>query len=394
MLNRQRLLNASHIIIDGLFDSMPMLLSFMIVSFNANEKEAGVILSLASVASTLCGLFTFRLSNCLGLLRTVSLVIFLYGIGFFINTFSNSLFLTGACFIVASAGYCLFHNLAFTYLTIHSARQFLGKVMSNFTAVGDLGRIPFVSLASFAAAAYFWGIPGWRIVCSIYGLAAIGFAGYLLLTSYRAAEKKNGELASATAPKIFLPSFSLLRQKPFALPVSATVFDAIGSDQIFVFLPYLLLAKGIDAKSLGTFAFVFTCGCFLGKAVCGRIADRLGSRKVFILSEIAMTILLVILLLGQDFQTIAATTFFLGIVTKGTVPVIQTLIIEPVRESHHYNDIIAVSSFMRGTVSMLTPFIFGFIASLVGVNWLYAIMAAAASCAVVPALMTRPSVRL
>lgn len=391
MRNQQRLLNASHIVIDGLFESVPMLLSFMLVSFGANEKEAGVIISLASMGSTLGGLFTICLSRYLGLLRTISLVIFLYGIGFFTNAFSNSIYLTGSCFILAISGYCLFHNLAFTYLTIHSARECLGKTMSNFTAVGDLGRIPFVSLASFAAAACVWGFPGWRIVCGIYGLGAIGFAGYLLVTSYHPTEKSCGEFSSAAAPKRFFPSFSLLRKKQFALPITATIFDAIGSDQLFVFLPYLLLSKGIDAKIMGTFALAFTCGCFFGKVMCGRIADRLGPRKVFVVSEIAMAALLIILLLGQQILIIAGTAFFLGIVTKGTVPVIQTLITEPVREPHQYNDIIAVSSFMRGTVSMLTPLIFGFIAAAVGVHWLYATMALAASCAVVPALKMKLS---
>lgn len=394
MRNRHRLLNASHIVIDGLFESVPMLLSFIIVSFGANEKEAGVIISLATMGSTLGGLFTICLSRCLGLLRTISLVVFLYGIGFFTNAFSSSLYLTGSCFILAVSGYCLFHNLAFTYLTTHSARGLLGKALSNFTAVGDLGRIPFVSLASFAAATCVWGLPGWRIVCVVYGLSAIGFAGYLLIASYHPTEKNCGEFSSAAAPKKIFPSFSLLRKKQFALPIIATIFDAIGSDQLFVFLPYLLLSKGIDAKIMGTFALAFTCGCFLGKVMCGRIADRLGSRKVFVVSEIAMTVLLVILLLGQQILIIAGTAFLLGIVTKGTVPVIQALITEPVREPHHYNDIIAVSSFMRGTVNMLTPLIFGFIASAVGVHWLYVIMAIAASCAVIPALKMKLAVRL
>ena len=39
------LLQIFHVIVDGLYDSVPILLSFMIVAFGAQEKDAGVILS-------------------------------------------------------------------------------------------------------------------------------------------------------------------------------------------------------------------------------------------------------------------------------------------------------------------------------------------------------------
>ena len=38
------LLQIFHVIVDGLYDSVPILLSFMIVAFGAQEKDAGVIL--------------------------------------------------------------------------------------------------------------------------------------------------------------------------------------------------------------------------------------------------------------------------------------------------------------------------------------------------------------
>ena len=43
------LLQIFHVIVDGLYDSVPILLSFMIVAFGAQEKDAGVILSVAAL---------------------------------------------------------------------------------------------------------------------------------------------------------------------------------------------------------------------------------------------------------------------------------------------------------------------------------------------------------
>lgn len=42
-------LNGTHILVDGLYDSVPLLLSFMALSFGAGEKDAGLIVSLAAL---------------------------------------------------------------------------------------------------------------------------------------------------------------------------------------------------------------------------------------------------------------------------------------------------------------------------------------------------------
>ena len=74
---KQFLLNPCHVLIDGLFESVPILLSFMVISFGASEKETGMILSLAIMVSTFLGLSTAFFSRHVGLLPTFSLIILL-----------------------------------------------------------------------------------------------------------------------------------------------------------------------------------------------------------------------------------------------------------------------------------------------------------------------------
>lgn len=386
MLNHRFVLNTSHVIIDGLFESIPILLSFMVIAFGASEKETGMIISLAIMGNTLLGLFTICFSRYWGVLRTVSLIILLYGAGFFINAFSQNLLLTGLCFIIAIAGHSVFHNIALAHLTATSDRCSLGKAMGTFTAIGDLGRVPFTSLAGFVAAVSIFGFAGWRIVCVSYGLGAICYAGYLFFFPFHRGEKNKEEPLTIPAVKKPFPTFSLLRNRQFRLPITANILDAVGSDQIFTFLPYLLFTKGIEPTIMGTFALVFTCGCFLGKIVCGSMVDRFGTRRVFVIAEVIMALLLVILVVGQDLFIIIGASFLLGIVTKGTIPVIQTIVTEPIGEKQHYDDIFAISTFSRGTTNMLTPLLFGFVASVFGINWIYSIMAIAAMGGILPVL--------
>lgn len=404
MLSRKKFLqlNAFHILIDGLYDSMPLLLSFMIISFGAGEKEVGLIISLAIMASTVAGLSSIFFSRRFGFQRTLSLIALLYGLGFLSNAFSQHLYFAGLCFIIAVAGHGVFHNLAFSYLTLNSERRLLGKVMSDFTAVGDIGRVPLVSFAGFVAAATLLEFPCWRFVCLLYGAGALVFAGYLFCSSFGAGEggeaDGDGQAArenlSKDRPKRQFPAFSLLRDRQLALAMGASILNAFSGEMIFTFLPLLLFAKGIDPKIIGTFALGFTLGSFVGKLACGRLVDRFGAKKVFAISEVMLAGLLVLLVMGHELPVIIGISLLLGIVARGTVPVVHTIIAEPVREDQHYDDVFSINTFLRGGTCILTPLLFGLVASRFGIDWIYIIMAVAAALAAIPVLLMGKNTRL
>ena len=127
------LLNIFHILIDGLFESVPLLLSFMAIAWGSGEKEVGLILSLAVMASTLTGLATKPLSRRFGRLTALTGITALYGAGFLLNAFSTNLYFAGGCFILATAGHTVFHSISFSYLSSATNRTGLGTALGNFT---------------------------------------------------------------------------------------------------------------------------------------------------------------------------------------------------------------------------------------------------------------------
>jgi MFS family permease len=169
----------------------------------------------------------------------------------------------------------------------------------------------------------------------------------------------------------------------------ASLLDAFGSTQVFVFLPFLLFAKGIDPRVIGAFAFAFTFGGFAGKTVLGRLVDRFGAKIVFYISEAVMAVLLIVLILAEQFYSIIGASLLLGIVTRGTVPVIQMIITEPVRESREYNDIFAINNFSRGIANILSPLLYGFVASAASISWSFGIMAIVVLLALVPVMLMK-----
>ena len=383
------LLNIFHVLIDGLFESVPLLLSFMAIAWGSGEKEVGLIISLAVMASTLTGLATKPLSRRFGRLTALIWITALYGAGFFMNAFSANLYFAGGCFILATAGHTVFHSISFSYLSAATDRTELGTALGNFTALGDIGRVPFTALTGFMAASSLAGLPGWRIVSFVYGLGALLFSYWAGSFLFSKNARTPVEDSAAANPTKNLPDFSLLRNSRYALPILANSFDAFGSDRIFTFLPFLLLAKNIEPQKIGLFALLFTLSGFGGKMVCGRLVDRFGARPVFIAAESSMALLLGILVVATQPSLLMGMAFLLGMVPKGTVPAVQTIVANTVEDPTEYDDIFTLNNLSRGATNIVAPLVFGFIAAAHGVIWAYGVMGIAVCCAVLPIAMMK-----
>lgn len=390
--SNKTLLYGYHVLIDGLFDATPILLSFIVLSFGASEQAVGNILSTAIVVTTFAGLSAVFFSQHLGFFRTLSCITLCGGLGLFAMAFTQNLYYTGIFCIVTMVGHGIFHNIGLSYLTSHVDRSIRGKTLSDFTAIGDIGRIPFVTLAGFAAAISLGTVEGWRIICLLYGVMGIMGGAYALYLYFgteadKPAVDASCDSTSATAPpprKKLLPNFAIVRQPKLAMALLSSALDAFASDRLLVFLPFLLIAKGVDPAIIGTFAFGFTFGSLAGKFFAGRMVDRFGTRYVFIISESLMALLILLLLASHDLVWIISISLLLGAVTKGTIPIIQSIVIEPVKEG--FGDVITINTFMRSSMNTLTPMLFGFISAQAGIEAAYYVMSGAAALAVVPVI--------
>ena len=83
MMTRARfiMLNLYHILVDGLFDTVPVILSFMALAYGSGETEVGLIVSLGTALSTTAGLGTSWFSRRFGFAGSVALLTGLAGLG-------------------------------------------------------------------------------------------------------------------------------------------------------------------------------------------------------------------------------------------------------------------------------------------------------------------------
>ena len=391
MLSQKKyvLLNAYHSMNDGFFDAVPVLLTFVALAYGLGEKEIGMVVSCGTALGTVAGLATMFLSRYLSPLKTISLLIGVGGAGFVAASFSPGFLFAGISFTVVMFGYSLFHNICFSYLTVHTERKKLGRILSDFAAIGDIGRIPFIAIAGYLSAFTFFNVSGWKLVSFFFGIVGLVSAVLLFLFSKEDAVEERFVHAGSS-----IPSFNILQDRSVILSMAASILNTFGNEKIFTFLPMLILFKGFDPGIVGTFAVGFTVGSFLGKMACGRLLDRYDPKIVFIVAESVLSLFLFLIIYSTSLPVIMFFAFFIGLLTKGTVPVIQAIITVPFQDIGDYDKIFSINSFVRGIINIFTPLLFGVIASIWNINVVYVIMAAASFLAVVPMLYFNMAARI
>jgi MFS family permease len=383
-------LNGLHVVIDGLTDTVPVLLVFVVASFGSGVMAAGGIVSMSNAAHTLCGLATLVALRALGYAGALGGAVLLYGCSFFLSAFATNLAALGALLVIGAAGVSVFHSAAFSYLVLRSERGSRGKAMGDFAAIGDIGRIPLASMAALLASIPFWQIPGWRLVFFVYGLLGISCA--LIVLGSRQAFRSSSEHLDRPESRRKTIDIRPLGQKQHLLPVVSGMLDAFGSNQVFVFLPFLLISKGVDPKFVGAAVFAFTVGSFVGKSILGRFVDAWGARRTFLFCELVLACSIAAAVATDHEVALLVVAFFLGAGSKGTVPIVQAIVTEPFTRERDCQNIVSIMTFVRGAASIVSPIVFAATIAALGISWSFWLMAAIAILAAVPIVLVSPKV--
>lgn len=374
-----RSLNILHILNDGFYTSLLLFLPFLAADFGMNLTQAGLLGTIVNSLGMLCALPSGYLAARIGGMKLLILSAILYGAGYATMGLATSYLWLFPIFIVAGTGFALFHPVAFALVTRISPPQERGRNMGNFTAVGDVGKIGISSALTFVVV-----YMGWRSTALLYGVIAIGFGLFFLWL-----HRKHEHEVKTTTQSTDLRIHTILSHPPFLLAVLTSFFDVFSSAPLFVFLPFLLLSRGIDAALLGSFSAVFFLGNLLGKSALGRFSDRFSNASVVIVSELLMALCIILLASSTSIALIVLCSIVAGMFTKGTVPVIQTMIAEASDHHGHFERSFAVNGFISAIALTISPVFLGFVSDQWGIVIAFYTMAAIASLAVIPAFFFR-----
>ena len=364
-----------HVLNDGFLASLPLLLPFMQRDLGLGFESIGLLSSILACAGVVLALPSARLARKFGGFSVLGTALLLYSVAFIFAGCAAGLFSLTVSFALASIGFGLFHPIAFALVANGSSTQDVGNRMGHFTAIGDLGRIGIAAAATWLAAAL-----SWRETAIIYGVSSLLM--FPLLFRHSPDPVKAAAQAGAKP-------HGLRRSENFILAVVAGSLDALASSAVFIFIPFLLVHRGIPTALLGTLAGAFFVGNMLGKVLVGKMVDRLGGFSVFVVCEVAMAVLLFSLSVETSTALIALLSILLGAVTKGTVPVINTMVSNSVPDRALYEKAFGIVSLVGGIAAVVAPYGYGLVAERFGIVAVFRLCACFALLAVIPGAVYR-----
>jgi FSR family fosmidomycin resistance protein-like MFS transporter len=371
-------LNVLHVLNDGFAASLVLLLPFIARSQGLSLTQVGLLGTILNVAGIVLALPAAYLAVRFGGLRVLVGAAFLYGTMFLITGATGQFLMLIPLFILAGIGFGVFHPIAFALIAKWTPKQRRGRAMGNFTAIGDVGRIGIAAALSFLAVAI-----GWQKTAIVYAVVALAaaffFYRYLFTNTTRIAPKEHAGQAEN------LSYLQVFRNKRYVLTLCCAAFDGFASSSLFVFLPFLLLQRHIEPALLGAFTATFFVGTFFGKAVLGRFVDTMGSAKIFITAELLMAVFIYVLAGATALPLIIVCSVILGVFTKGTVPVLQSMVSESVEHHGNFEKAFSIEGFVTGIGVAAAPVLLGFISDKFTIVAAFYVMAAAALLAALPA---------
>ncbi|HSW97356.1 MAG TPA: MFS transporter [Candidatus Saccharimonadales bacterium] len=371
-----KLLNLLHILNDGSKVGLVILLPFIAKDLHINLIQVGLLGTILNVCLILFAIPAGYFSTRIGGFKTLLIALLFYALGYFATGFVSSYVNLFCTFFIAGIGFGMFHPIALILLTEWVDKRTRGREMGNFTALGDIGTVGIPIILVFLIPFF-----GWRSVALSFGI----LMGLVCIFLYKRQPAKKEEYVSSKQKQV-KSFFWFLKHKQFLLVAAVGGLDAFASGSLFIFLPFFLLRKGISSETLGMFAAVFFIGSFIGKAFLGRFVDTFGNKKVFILSELSMAILIILLTQVNSFILIMVIAVILGGFTKGTAPVSATMLSDVIDKEGHAEKAFGINGVLQGVAISISPALLGVISDKFSIIIAFYTMAFVAVCAAIPAI--------
>lgn len=375
MKNKFFYLNTLHFLNDGFSATALLFLPFLAKDLALNLSQVGFLGTGINLLPIALALPAWWLAQKFGGLKVLLAALLIYIIGYFLLSGTIGFWSLLGIFILLGVAFGLFHPIAFPLVSRWSEENRIGKHMGNFTAWGDGGRLALSGMVTFIIARI-----GWRLTSGLYALGGLA----VLILLYLIIVKKNN-FSPQTATASHHNFKNLLTDKKFLLAIFAGGLDNLASSPIFLFLPFLLISKGISATFLSAFASVLLAGYILGKQIVGNFSDSVGAVKIFALTEVCMAGLIFALVFVNATWLIMAVAFLLGVMTRGTVPATRTMIHAAVSGVHSFEQAGGVTEVANMSMAAIAPLLLGAFSNSWGVAFAFKIWAVAPLLSLLPA---------
>lgn len=227
--------------------------------------------------------------------------------------------------------------------------------LGTYNFSGDLGKV-----AVPAALALAITIIGWRSAVAVYGVIGLlsALALPLVLRHLETGGAARGEKPSG------IGDWGIRDARGFRALAGIGMIDNATRTAFLTFLPFVLIAKGLNVAGVGgALALVFAGGA-AGKFVCGLVAERVGVIRTVVVTE-AVTALGIVAVVTSAQPVALALLLPLGVALNGTSSVLYGTVADlvvPERRSRAYGLYYTLTI----GASSAAPAVWGVVGDLVG----------------------------
>jgi predicted MFS family arabinose efflux permease len=352
-----------HFLNDGLQAALLALLPVIALAVGLSALQVGIVSAVHFLVGALLSAPASQLSRVLPRKPLLLAAMALCGCCFAVAVGTDGFGFALAVYLAAGLGFGIFHPLAFSLIADASPPQGASGSMGWFTAVGDFGR-----------AATVWAVMllvswlGWRSAFVAVG-APVALACLLLCTrpgrrpeplaTRSPVEMRSGERYSATTQ----PWFWLLCAIGF--------LDGLANSGLYVFLPFLLLAKGCDQSQVAVLVCLYFAAGLSGRIVVGWLGDRWGPVASLLLCQLAIGLVIAGLCVSRQLVWLGGGVVLLGVFSRGSLPIILSITAErlpPAARQWGFG----INQAVLGLAAVLSPLWLGYVSNGVGTTAAFA----------------------
>jgi MFS transporter, FSR family, fosmidomycin resistance protein len=375
----------NHALHDGYTDLIYLLLPVWQAEFGLDYAALAFLRSFYNGALAALQMPASRLARSWGARTVLVLGTLLSAAGYAIAGASGGLVGLGTGLLLGGAGSSTQHPLASAVIARAygpGARGPLGTY--NFT--GDLGKAAVPPLVGLLLT-----LTGWRH--ALWVIAGAGIVVALAVGRLLPREPASHEGPTAAERVAHRAAGGTRSRVGFRLLVAIGMLDNAARPAFLLYLPFLMQEKGAALTTVGLALSLVFVGGALGKAVCGRLGERLGVTRTVILTETgtALAILAVIVLpLAPGLVLLP----LLGVMLNGTSSVLYGTVPELAPGGRVERAFAVFYTWTLGGSALAAPLLYGRLGDAAGPHWA-AVASAGTALAVVPLMLVlAPSLRV
>ena len=350
---------AAHFVHDGFSDVLYVLLPVWASEFRLSFAQVGIIRTAYTGGMALFQIPAGLLAERWGERRLLAAGTALTACGFMLAGWTGGFVGLLAVLLAAGTGSGVQHPLSSSLVSTAYETGARRAALGTYNFSGDLGKVAVPAVVALAAS-----LVGWRAASAGYGMVGL-VAAVAILIVLSALGQGNAEPASEQAASS-ASGWGIRDPRGFQALAAVGMIDTSTRTALLTFLPFALIAKGVTVAGIGGALALLFAGGAVGKFVCGLIAERAGVIRTVVVTEVATSIGILIVLAAP--QTVALVALFpLGIALNGTSSVLYATVADLVtvdRRSRAYGLYYTLSV----GASALAPTVYGIVSDAAGVT--------------------------